>query len=105
MNKTNIILAVLIGLIVGGVIGAFGYAKTAAKYDAISTACVMMNEAVENNLLNVEQVKTLGELTGTNMKKDYPTVASKFAFSPENLKNASEDSNCSQFIVGFNQSK
>ncbi|MFG4463167.1 hypothetical protein ACFZ89_16945 [Acinetobacter baumannii] len=105
MNKKHIIVSIITGLIVGGLIGAFGYSKTVAKYDAISTACVMVNEAVENQLLTTEQVKTLGELTGTNLKKDYPTVASKFAFSPESLKKASEASNCSQFIVGFNQSK
>ncbi|MEI1706846.1 hypothetical protein V8Q14_15790 [Acinetobacter baumannii] len=105
MNKKHIILSIIIGVIIGGLIGAFGYAKTAAKYDAMSTACVIVNEAVENHLLTNEQVKTLGNLTGANMKKDYPTVASKFIFSTENLKNASESSNCSQFLVGFNQSQ
>lgn len=105
MNKKHIILSVVLGLIVGGLIGAFGYSKTFAKYDAISTACVMVNEAVKNNLLAEDQVKILGQLTGADLKKSYPTVASKFSFSPESLKNAAEGSNCSQFIVGINESK
>ncbi|CAA0235063.1 putative exported protein [Acinetobacter baumannii] len=105
MNKKHIILSLIVGLIVGGLIGAFGYSKTFAKYDAISTACVMVNEAVKNNLLAGDQVKTLGQLTGADLEKSYPTVASKFNFSPESLKNASKDSICSQFIVGVNESK
>nr|WP_262447265.1 hypothetical protein [Acinetobacter pittii] len=49
-----------------------------------------------------EQVKELGELTGQSLKKDYESVASKFKFSEKQLGNASEGSNCSQFIVGVN---
>ena len=70
MNKMHVTLAVIIGLIVGGVIGALGYSKTAARYDAMTTACVMVNQAVEHGILKPEQVKELGELTGQSLKKD-----------------------------------
>ncbi|EXS25348.1 MULTISPECIES: hypothetical protein [Acinetobacter] len=105
MNKKHIILSAIIGLLLGGLVGAFGYAKTAAKYDAISTACVMVNQAVENKLLAPEQIKQYGELTGTALKKNYPAVAAKFTFSQEALNKASDASNCSQFLVGFNSAK
>ncbi|MDV7424347.1 hypothetical protein R4460_00260 [Acinetobacter baumannii] len=105
MNKKQIILSAIIGLLVGGVVGAFGYAKTAAKYDAITTACVMVNQAVENELLSPDQVKQYGELTGSVLKKDYPAVAAKFTFSEQALDKASTASNCSQFLVGFNNAE
>ncbi|MDX8252416.1 hypothetical protein [Acinetobacter pittii] len=102
MNKMHVTLAVIIGLIIGGVLGALGYSKTAARYDAMTTACVMVNQAVEHGLLQPEQVKEFGELTGQSLKKDYESVASKFKFSEKQLGNASEGSHCSQFIVGVN---
>ncbi len=64
MNKMHVTLAVVVGLIIGGVVGALGYSKTAARYDAMTTACVMVNQAVEHEILKPEQVKELGELTG-----------------------------------------
>ncbi|WP_409449286.1 hypothetical protein [Acinetobacter baumannii] len=78
MNKMHVTLAVVVGLIIGGVVGAIGYSKTAARYDAMTTACVMVNQAVEHEILKPEQVKELGELTGQTLKKDYASVASKF---------------------------
>ncbi|MDC5587047.1 hypothetical protein NRA63_17260 [Acinetobacter baumannii] len=102
MNKMHVTLAVVVGLIIGGVVGAIGYSKTAARYDAMTTACVMVNQAVEHEILKPEQVKELGELTGQTLKKDYASVALKFKFSEKQLGNASEGSNCSQFIVGVN---
>ncbi|MCH7313349.1 hypothetical protein [Acinetobacter sp. ANC 3882] len=105
MNKKHIILSLVVGLVIGGLIGSFGYSKTAARYDAMTTACVMMNQAVENELLTPEQVKQLGTLTGQSLKKDYQSVASKFQFSEKQLANASEGSNCSQFIVAVNEAK
>ncbi|MEN8274266.1 hypothetical protein [Acinetobacter seifertii] len=105
MNKMLVTLAVVVGLIVGGVVGALGYSKTAARYDAMTTACIMVNQAVEHEILKPEQVKELGELTGQTLKKDYASVASKFKLSEKQLGNASEGSNCSQFIVGVNAAK
>ncbi|WP_454667000.1 hypothetical protein [Acinetobacter calcoaceticus] len=105
MNKMHVTLAVIVGLIVGGVFGALAYSKTAARYDAMTTACVMVNQAVEHNILKPEQVKELGELTGQSLKKDYESVASKFKFSEKQLGDASKGSNCSQFIVGVNAAK
>ncbi|TVT76075.1 hypothetical protein FPV60_20675 [Acinetobacter colistiniresistens] len=98
----HVAVSVIIGLIVGGVLGSLGYSKTAARYDAMTTACVMVNQAVEHEILKPEQVKQLGELTGQSLRKDYGSVASKFTFSEKQLGNASEGSNCSQFIVGVN---
>ncbi len=69
MNKMHVTLAVVVGLIIGGVVGAIGYSKTAARYDAMTTACVMVNQAVEHEILKPEQVKELGELTGQTLKK------------------------------------
>ena len=105
MNKKHIILATIVGLVIGGLLGSLGYSKTAARYDAMTTACVMVNQAVENELLTPEQVKLLGPLTGQSLKQDYPSVAAKFNFSEKQLANASEGSNCSQFIVGVNEAK
>lgn len=105
MNKMHVTLSVIVGLIIGGILGSFGYSKTAARYDAMTTACVIVNQAVEHEILKPEQVKQLGELTGQTLKKDYASVASKFEFSEKNLANASEGSNCSQFVVGVNSAK
>ncbi len=101
----HVTVAIIIGLIVGGVIGALGYSKTAARYDAMTTACVMVNQAVEHGILKPEQVKEFGELTGQSLKQNYDSVASKFKFSEKQLGNASEGSHCSQFIVGVNAEK
>lgn len=105
MNKMHVTFSVIIGLIVGGILGTIGYSKTVARYDVMTTACVMANQAVEHQILTTEQVKQLGELTGQSLKKDYASVASKFKFSEKNLANASEGSNCSQFVVGVNSAK
>ncbi|RPE30830.1 hypothetical protein EC846_1531 [Acinetobacter sp. BIGb0102] len=105
MNKKYIVLSSILGLIIGGLIGSLGYSKTAARYDAMTTACVIVNQAVDNELLTAEQVKQLGNLTGSALKKDYASVASKFNFSEKALSNAVEGSNCSQFIVGINEAK
>jgi hypothetical protein len=98
-------LSLLIDLIVGSLVGSLGYSKTAARYDAITTVRVMMNQVVENELLNLEQVKQLSVRAGQSSKKDYQSVASKFNFSEKQRSNALEGSNCSQFIVGINEAK
>ena len=105
MNKKHVIFSVIVGLVFGGLIGAFGYSKTAARYEAITTACVIVNNAIENKILTPEQVKQLGNLTGKTLRKNYESVASQFNFSEKQLRNASEGSNCSQFIVGINEEK
>ena len=105
MNKKHIILSLIVGLILGGLAGVLGYSKTVARYHAMTTACVMVNQAVQNGLLTQDQVKQLGALTGHELKQSYESVANKFTFSQDALKNASEGSNCSQFIVGVNEAK
>ncbi|ENU92023.1 MULTISPECIES: hypothetical protein [Acinetobacter] len=105
MHKKQVILSITGGLILGGLIGSFGYSKTAARYDAITTACVMVNQAVDNELLTAEQVKRLGGLTVDVLKEDYTSVASKFKFSEKMFGNVAEGSYCGQFIVGMNEAK
>ncbi|WP_038342451.1 hypothetical protein [Acinetobacter sp. A47] len=105
MNKKHVTFSVIIGLVVGLILGTFGYSKTVGRIDVMTTACTIVNQAVEHEILKPEQVKPLGELTGQVLKKDYASVASKFKFSEENLANASEGSNCSQFVVGVNSAK
>jgi len=34
MNKKHIILATIVGLVIGGLLGSLGYSKTAARYEA-----------------------------------------------------------------------
>ncbi len=84
------------------VVEVIGSLKRPHVMDAMTTACVMVNQAVEHGILKPEQVKELGELTGQTLKKDYASVASKFKFSEKQLGNASEGSIRSQFIVGVN---
>ena len=105
MKKSQIALILIIGLAIGAVAGYVAYSQLTARYVATSTACVMMNQAVENKILTTEQVKELGVLTGKELKKNYESVADKFSLPKENLDAASPESNCSQFIVGVNQAQ
>ncbi|MCG9515152.1 hypothetical protein MCL26_08520 [Acinetobacter pittii] len=104
MDKIQVILTVIISLFVGGLIGAVEFSKSNERFEAVTTACVMTNEAVDKKILTTDQVKQLGELTGAKLEKDYPVVAKRFEVSPDILRDASNESNCNQFLVGFNSS-
>lgn len=105
MKKGQIALVLIIGLALGSIAGYITYSQLTARYIAASTACVIVNQAVEKQLLTAEQVKELGSYAGTEFKKSYESVASKLALSQEQIDAASPESNCSQFLVGINQAK
>lgn len=104
MNKKHVILSGLISVVIGGLVGFFSYSQVFARYDAVVTSCVMMNQAVDHQLLTTEQVKQLGVLTGKSLKLSHGTVLNKLSLSDSQVANASEGSVCSQFLVGVNQS-
>ena len=105
MKKGQIALIFIIGLALGSIAGYIAYSQLTARYVATTTACTIVNEAVNNKLLTTDQVKELGHLTGQEMNKNYESVASKFALTKEQIEAASPESNCSQFLVGFNEAK
>ena len=90
-----------VALIVGGVIGYAINSMTVAKYSTINATCTALNVAVENGMLKPEQIVTLGKLT--KEKLGDTETAKAFALSNEQVKAASESSNCSQFMVGMSQ--
>ena len=104
MSKGKVALVALITALLGFGGGYFFYANTVARYDAMSSVCVAMQEAVRNNMLTVQEVRTLGVVTGSTLKRQYSSVADKLSIPKEGVQNASEQSICSQFLVGVHQS-
>jgi hypothetical protein len=73
LTKKYIFLSLIFGLVIGGSVGPFVYAKRIPKQDdALITACVIVNKAVKYEMLDVEQVKELGWITGRHLKTGYP---------------------------------
>lgn len=105
MKKSQIALVLIIGLAIGSIIGYVAYSQLTARFIATTTACTIVNEAVNNKLLTTEQVKELGQLAGQEMNKNYASVASKFALTKDQVNAASPESNCSQFLIGINAAK
>lgn len=104
MRKGKIFLIAIITALIGFAGGYLFYSHTMARYDAMSSVCVAMQQAVDNQMLTTEQVRTLGVLTGSTLKRNYSAVADKLSIPPEGIRNASEHSVCSQFLVGVHQS-
>lgn len=104
MNKKHVTISAILGVVVGGIVGFLSYSQVFARYDAVVTSCVIVNQAVDSKLLTPEQVKELGVLTGKSLGADYKSVANKLSLSNGQVANASKDSVCSQFLVGVNQS-
>ena len=100
MNGTKVFLIALIAALIGFGGGYFFYSSTVARYDTMSSVCVAMQEAVSNKMLTPEQVKDLGVVTGSALKRQYSSVAQKLNIPDEGARNASPDSICSQFLVG-----
>jgi hypothetical protein len=100
MNAQKICLIALITALIGFGGGYFFYANTVARYDAMSSVCVAMQEAVRNQMLSIEQVRALGMVTGTALQRDYSSVAGKLSIPKESVASASRTSVCSQFLVG-----
>ncbi|MDO4592346.1 MAG: hypothetical protein Q4B46_06010 [Comamonadaceae bacterium] len=104
MNKAKVFVIALLTALLGFGGGYFFYANTVARYDATSSVCVAMQEAVRNQMLTPQQVRTLGVVTGSTLKRNYSSVADKLSIPKESVKNVSEQSICSQFLVGVHQS-
>lgn len=102
MNKGKVSVIALITALIGFGGGYFFYANTVARYDAMSSVCVAMQEAVNNKMLSPQQVRDLGVVTGSTLKRQYSAVAKKLSVTPEGMRNASPDSMCSQFLMGVN---
>ncbi|MCU4504307.1 hypothetical protein KTI78_14175 [Acinetobacter sp. WU_MDCI_Abxe161] len=106
MTKKHIFLSLVLGLVIGCPVGSFVYAKTLPKQDDVAiTACVIVNKAVKYEMMDLEQVKELGWITGRHLKTGYPAIASKFFIPSQNLNNDLETVNCSAFLKGFSSAK
>ena len=104
MNGIRVFVIALLTAVMGFAGGYFFYANTVARYDTMSGVCVAMQEAVRHNMLSTEQVRDLGVVTGSTLKRNYSGVAKKLSIPAEGAANASPDSVCSQFLVGVQQS-
>lgn len=56
-------------------------------------------------MLTTEQVRDLGDATGRTLKQNYSSVANKLNMPEKGINNASEESICSQYLAGVNQSR
>ncbi|CBG88298.1 hypothetical protein [Citrobacter rodentium] len=101
MNKKKSALLIVIALLLGGAIGYTVNSMTVSKYNTINTTCTLINVVVDNHIVKPEQVVELGRLTKEKLGDSQSARA--FSLSDEQIKSASESSNCSQFMVGMNQ--
>lgn len=104
MGKGKVFLIGLITALLGFGGGYFFYANTVARYDVISSVCVAMQEAVRNQMLTPQEVRALGVVTGSTLKRQYSSVADKLSIPKESVATASPDSMCSQYLIGVHQS-
>ncbi|AOA57153.1 hypothetical protein [Acinetobacter larvae] len=100
MNK-KLVLSVLASLVIGGLLGYVITDKTVTRYKVIDATCSTLNVAVEQNMLQAAQIKELGKLTKQKLGDN--TTAAAFKISDKMIENASEHSNCSQFMLGMSQ--
>lgn len=105
MKPFKVALLALVTCLLGFIGGFFFYGNTMARADVVSGMCVAMQEAVRYQILKPEEVRQLGMMTGTELKRNYASVASKLSISNESAQAASPDSVCSQFLVGVHQSR
>lgn len=103
MSKAKVFIIALITATLGFGGGYFFYANTVARYATISSVCVAMQEAVKNGMLTTQQVHSLGIATGSTLKRSYTAVADKLSIPKESVANASQQSLCSQFLIGVHQ--
>lgn len=104
MSHVKIAIIALITALMGFAGGYFFYANTVARYDTMSSVCVAMQEAVKTGMLSPQQVHSLGIVSGSTLKRSYSSVADKLTIPKESVRNVSEQSICSQFLVGVHQS-
>lgn len=105
MNRTQAALIAALTALLSFAGGYFFYAHTMARYDAVSSVCVAMQEAVRLQMLAPEQVRQLGMVTGSTLKRDHRAVADKLSISDHSAREASPQSMCSQFLLGVHQSR
>lgn len=104
MTATKVTVIAFLTALLGFVGGYLFYAHTVARYDATSSVCVALQEAVKAQLLSPQQVRELGILSGSTLKRQYSSVADKLSIPKESVSNAASQSVCSQFLVGVHQS-
>lgn len=101
MEKRKISLLIILVLLLGGVAGYIINSMIISRYNIINATCSLLNAAVDDHMLSSEQIFNLGRLT--KKKLGDSQTAKAFRLSEEQVKSASESSNCSQFMVGMNQ--
>jgi uncharacterized membrane protein YraQ (UPF0718 family) len=101
MDRSKIILCIIMSLIIGIVIGYMINTKTAAKFNTINATCTTLNIAVDNKMLTAEEVRKLGQLTKKQLGES--GTAKMFQITPEQIRAASPHSNCSQYMVGMSE--
>ena len=104
MHQGKVFLVALTTALLGFAGGYLFYANTVARYDATSSVCVAMQEATRSGMLSPQEVRSLGVLTGSTLKRQYSAVARKLSIPKESVQNAAPDSMCSQFLIGVHQS-
>ena len=104
MRTYKIVVIGFATAILGFAGGYLFYANTVARYDATSSVCVAMQEATRSGMLSPQEVRSLGVLTGSTLKRQYSAVARKLSIPKESVQNAAPDSMCSQFLIGVHQS-
>ena len=105
MKPIKVVLIALLTALLGFAGGFVFYSHTMARADAVTSVCVAMQEAVRYQIMSTEEVRQLGMMTGTALKRNYSSVAGKFSMSDHSAQAASPDSVCSQFLVGIHHSR
>ena len=105
MKPFKVGVIALLTCLLGFAGGFFFYANTMARADVVTSVCVAMQEAVRYQMLTPQQVRQLGMMSGTELKRNYSSIASKLRISDQSAAAASEASVCSQYLVGVHASR
>ncbi|WP_241585066.1 hypothetical protein [Rosenbergiella epipactidis] len=92
-------ISTCVWMVVGGIVGWLVNTATVGKYNVINATCSVINTAVDNQLLAQDQVRPLGQ---ASQKLLLNTAAGDaFQLDEKQIQAASNNSNCSQFMVGM----
>ncbi|WP_241645594.1 hypothetical protein [Rosenbergiella metrosideri] len=92
-------ISACVWMVVGGIVGWLVNTATVGKYNVINATCSVINTAVDNQLLAQDQVRSLGQ---ASQKLLLNTAAGDaFQLDEKQIQAASNNSNCSQFMVGM----
>lgn len=92
-------ISTCVWMVVGGIVGWLINSATVGKYNVINATCSVINTAVENKFIPQDQVRTLGQ---ASQKLLLDTAAGDaFQLDEQQIQAASNNSNCSQFMVGM----